>query len=69
METVSFDVKGMTCGGCVASVKRVLEAVPSVTNVIVTLDPGKASAAYDPSRVQAEALYGAVRDAGFDVAA
>jgi len=69
MKNVSFNVEGMTCGGCVASVKRVLEALPGVSNVNVTLDPGKASADYDPARVAAEALYDAVRNAGYDVAA
>lgn len=69
MEKMSFDVQGMTCGGCVASVKRVLEALPGVANVNVTLDPGKASVDYDRTRIRAEALYDAVRSAGFDVAA
>ncbi|HVF64900.1 MAG TPA: heavy-metal-associated domain-containing protein [Casimicrobiaceae bacterium] len=69
METVSFDVEGMTCGGCVASVKRVLEALPGVSNAEVTLQPPRASVDYDPARVTAEALRGAVQDAGYDVAA
>ena len=28
METITMNVKGMSCGGCVASVTRVLKAVP-----------------------------------------
>jgi copper chaperone len=67
METVSFDVKGMTCGGCVASVKRVLSAVPGVASVDVTLQPGKASVAYDPARVTVQKLHEAVENAGYDV--
>jgi copper chaperone len=69
MDHVSFEVEGMSCGGCVASVKRVLEALPGVSNVNVTLSPGKATVDYDPARVTAEALYDAVRNAGYDVAA
>ncbi len=69
MENVSFEVQGMTCGGCVASVKRVLEALPGVASVQVTLDPGAAKVAYDPARVTAEALRDAVQNAGYDVAA
>ena len=69
MENVSFNVEGMTCGGCVASVKRVLEALPGVSKVNVTLNPGGANVDYDPARVKAEALYDAVRSAGYDVAA
>ena len=33
MEKLSFNVEGMTCGGCVASVTRVLKAVPGVSDV------------------------------------
>ena len=68
MENLSFAVEGMSCGGCVASVKRVLEALPGVANVNVTLQPGRATADYDPARVTAEALREAVRSAGYDVA-
>ena len=67
MENVSFNVQGMTCGGCVASVKRVLEALPGVSAVDVTLKPGAASVSFDPSRVTAEALRDAVKSAGYDV--
>lgn len=67
MENTSFDVQGMTCGGCVASVRRVLEALPGVSKVDVTLTPGKATVAYDPQRVTAEALRDAVQNAGYDV--
>ena len=69
MENVSFGVQGMTCGGCVASVRRVLEALPGVSKVDVTLQPGKATVAYDPARVTSEALRDAVQNAGYDVAA
>lgn len=37
-----FDVAGMTCNGCVASVKRHLEAVEGVASAEVTLVPPKA---------------------------
>jgi copper chaperone len=69
MEHTSFEVQGMTCGGCVASVKRVLEALPGVANVNVTLNPARATADYDPERVSAEALRDAVQNAGYDVPA
>jgi copper chaperone len=69
MENTSFGVQGMTCGGCVASVKRVLEALPGVEKVDVTLTPGRATVAYDPQRVTAEAMRDAVQNAGYDVAA
>jgi len=68
METVSFSVQGMTCGGCAASVKRALEAIPGVSNILVTLTTGSVTAEIDPTRVKAEALRDAVTSAGYDVA-
>ena len=53
METITMNVKGMTCGGCVASVTRVLKAVPGVADVAVTLQPGAATVTYDPAQVDA----------------
>jgi len=69
METITLNVQGMTCGGCVASVTRVLKAVPGVTDVSVTLQPGAARVSFDPARTGAAALRTAIEDAGYDVAA
>ena len=68
MKDATFDVKGMTCNGCVASVTRVLKAVPGVSDVTVTLQPGSASVVYDDARTNVDALKGAVKDAGYGVA-
>ena len=69
METITMNVQGMTCGGCVASVTRVLKAVPGVSDVAVTLQPGSARVTFDPARAGAAALRSAVEEAGFDVVA
>ena len=69
METVTLKVEGMTCGGCVASVTRVLKAVPGVDGVAVTLQPGEAKVAFDPVRTGVPALRAAIEGAGYDVAA
>jgi len=68
MQAVTFKVQGMTCGGCVASVTRVLKAVPGVDDVAVTLQPGEAKIAFDPARTGVGALRAAIEDAGYDVA-
>ena len=68
METVELKIEGMTCGGCVGSVQRVLQQVPGVEEVQVTLQPGAASVRYDPARTDVSALAAAVEDAGYDVA-
>jgi copper chaperone len=69
MEKVTLKVQGMTCGGCVASVTRVLKAIPGVNEVAVTLTPGAAEVGYDPAQTGIPALRAAVEGAGFDVAA
>ena len=67
METVTMNVKGMTCGGCVASVTRALKAVPGVDAVDVKLQPGQATVRYDASKVAVPKLKAAIEDAGYDV--
>jgi len=69
METITMNVHGMNCGGCVASVTRVLKAVPGVTDATVTLTPGTAEVTFDPARTDVPALRAAITDAGFDVVA
>jgi copper chaperone len=69
MESIKLNVQGMTCGGCVASVTRVLKAVPGVGEVAVTLQPGVASVTFDPALTLTTALRAAIEDAGFDVVA
>ena len=53
MQTLSFDVTGMTCGGCASSVQRALSKLDGVSHAEVTLRPGVAVVAVDPDRVSA----------------
>ena len=69
METVTLNVLGMSCGGCVASVTRVLKAVPGVDQVDVKLNPGQATVRFDAAKVAVPALKEAIEGAGYDVAA
>ncbi len=69
METVTLSISGMTCGGCVNSVTRVLKAVPGVQQVDVQLQPGRATVSYDPAKANRESLRSAVEDAGYEVTA
>ena len=48
METTTIKVSGMTCQGCVRSVTRVLQAIPGVDAVDVSLERGEARAALRP---------------------
>ena len=68
MEATRVKVSGMTCQGCVRSVTRVLEAVPGVDAVEVSLERGEADVRYDPARTAVPALRKAVEDAGYGAA-
>ncbi|PZP53567.1 MAG: heavy metal transporter, partial [Azospira oryzae] len=61
-------VKGMTCQGCVKSVRTVLEKIEGVGHVDVSLEKGEASIEYDPIRTNDEALRAAIEGAGYEVA-
>ena len=69
MDEIILSVTGMTCGGCVSSVTRVLQAVPGVQQANVTLMPSQATVSYDAGIADPEKLAQAVADAGFTVVA
>ncbi len=66
MATIQLNIGGMTCGGCVNSVTRVLEALDGVESAAVDLAAARADIVYDPAKTNADALIEAVEDAGFD---
>ena len=67
MNEIVLSVTGMTCGGCVNSVTKVLTALPGVQSADVTLTPGQARVTYDAAKVDRAAMVQAVVDAGFGV--
>ena len=69
MQTVKIDISGMTCGGCVSSVSRVLSALDGVVKADVSLDKKCAVVDYDAAKLNLEQIMRAVTEAGYDVAA
>lgn len=65
-KSTHLTIKGMTCGGCVSSVKRVLEAVPGVKAADVSLANASANVRHDDS-LDTRRLKTAVEEAGFEV--
>jgi copper chaperone len=65
--TTTYDVTGMTCGHCVRSVTTELAALPGVTDVTVTLDPGATSrvTVVSDQPLDTEVVRGAVDEAGY----
>ena len=69
METVTLKINGMTCSGCVRSVKKVLEGVQDVRSAQVSLERGEATVELDrKTSDQVAALKAAVEAAGYEVA-
>ena len=68
METTVLKVKGMTCGGCVRSVKTVLESIQGVSGAEVSLEKAQATVTYDPAKADVNRMKEAVTDAGYEVA-
>jgi len=64
-EHVSLEITGMTCGHCVAAVKKALAAVPGVGEVEVTLSPPRAAVSCDPLRTTLEMLTKATAEEGY----
>ena len=62
-ETIHFTVKGMTCGGCVNSVRRILNTVNGVIDADVHV--GHLTLTIDPSRVDSLAIQRALKTGQF----
>jgi copper chaperone len=70
MERLTLKIDGMTCAGCVRSVKKVLEEVPGVHGAEVSLERGEAVVQFDRARSNQDpvaVLKAAVEAAGYDV--
>jgi len=67
MSQATLKIDGMSCGHCVAAVKKALEAVEgvSVQNVAI----GSATVSYDPAVTSADTIVAAVDDAGYSAVA
>ena len=68
MQTIALNIEGMTCGGCVKSVARILEGVNGVAKAEVSLEQKNAVVEFDPARTNPAALIEAVEDGGYDAA-
>ena len=66
MDTVIIKVNGMTCGGCVNSVRKAVAAVDGVSSVDVSLPNAQATVVYDAARAKPADFKSAITDAGFD---
>lgn len=64
--TSTFDVEGMTCGGCEAGVKLKVKRLDGVAAVDASYDDGTAVVTYDPEKVTPEQIIAAIEELGYD---
>ncbi|MFM8534813.1 MAG: heavy-metal-associated domain-containing protein [Acidimicrobiia bacterium] len=63
----TLTIAGMSCGGCVTSLTRVLNSVPGIEPL--KIEVGKAQLRIDAERVTPHTIKDAVARAGFEVLA
>ena len=63
---VLFDVEGMTCAGCAATLEAALKTEPGVREVRVSLENKTARVHYDRREVSPGRLLGVMRESGFE---
>jgi len=68
-QTVTLDVKGMTCPTCPLTVQVALKKQPGVEEVKMDARHNTARVIFDPAKVSAERLAKAVTDAGYPATA
>ncbi len=66
MLTTIVHIKGMSCGGCVNSIKTILEKIPGINNVEVSLNNGQAVIQHHQP-LKEEVINHAIEGAGFEV--
>lgn len=69
MATITLNIDGMTCGGCVKSVTKVLNDLDGVHSATVSLENKNAQVEFDEGKIQMAQLVEAVEDAGYDARA
>lgn len=67
METLQLNIRGMTCNGCVKNVTGVLQKIPGVSGVEVSLEQRCAKLVYHPAEAKPAQIKAAVEGAGFEV--
>ena len=65
MTKQTFNITGMTCGGCVRTVTTILQNQAGVNKVEVTLEPGQAEVEYDESQTSPEKLAKTIGQMGY----
>ncbi|MEX2115845.1 MAG: cation transporter [Bacteroidota bacterium] len=65
MKVQELNIQGMSCGHCVMSVRKGLDAVPGL--VVQSVEIGKAVVRYDETKVTIDDIKKAVQKTGYSV--
>lgn len=65
VKSVTVPIQGMSCGSCVANVKRTLKTIEGVTEVEVSLEKKQVRIQFDAGKLNAERLATAIGEAGY----
>lgn len=65
MDTVTLNLRGMSCASCAAAIERTIKAVPGVQDCQVNFGMEQATVHLDPAQVQTETLQQAVEEIGY----
>lgn len=66
MQTTIINIKGMTCMGCVRSIKNVLEKIPGVNSAEVSLEDAQVTIQFDGAIASNDQFKHAIEEAGFE---
>lgn len=69
MKTLQYDISGMSCAACSASVNRVVSRLDGVNACDVNLITGKMTVVFDETQVGEDDFYRVVKKAGFGISA
>ena len=67
MNTETLNITGMTCGGCVSTIKDALKAIPGVSSAKVSLANHEATVQFSEGQTSHEQLQSAIEKAGYGV--
>jgi copper chaperone CopZ len=63
--TSTFEVGGMTCGGCASKIRLGVKELAGVSDVKVSHDENIAMVSYDPEKVNPDQIIKSIEKAGF----
>ncbi|SHG48164.1 Copper chaperone CopZ [Fodinibius roseus] len=67
VQSITWDIKGMTCTGCEATVENAANGIDGVLEADATYDTGQATIKYDRGKTNQETIKAAIDKTGFTV--